>query len=103
MRPSITRDRIGSIKWSPIATPWRLLALLVMAATVTMTLPAYSQVLYGSLRGNVTDQTGAVVPAGAKVQALNVNTNGSRSTTTDSRGAYAFSDLQPGIYDWLPL
>lgn len=56
-----------------------------------------SQVLYGSLSGNVTDSSGAGVP-NAKVEAVNQSTGVSRATTTDERGAYLFSDLQAGPY-----
>jgi outer membrane receptor protein involved in Fe transport len=58
---------------------------------------ALSQVLYGSLTGNVTDQSGAVI-SGAKVEALNIGTNISKNMTTDDRGGYLFNDLQPGLY-----
>jgi len=57
----------------------------------------YSQVLYGSLTGNVADQNGAVVH-GVKVEAHNVGTGLSRETTTDENGGYQFSGLQPGTY-----
>jgi carboxypeptidase family protein/TonB-dependent receptor-like protein len=56
-----------------------------------------AQVLYGSLTGNVTDQSGAVV-ANAKVEILNIGTNASKTIMTDDRGGYLVSDLQPGIY-----
>src|SRR5215813_6912488 len=56
-----------------------------------------AQVLYGSLTGNVTDQSGAVV-TGAKVEALNIGTGVSTSVVTDERGAYLFSSLQAGLY-----
>ena len=58
---------------------------------------AKAQVLYGSLTGNVTDPSDAVVP-GAQVQALNPATGVSRQTTTDSAGVYRFTELLPGIY-----
>src|SRR5258708_19568120 len=58
---------------------------------------AKAQVLYGSLTGNVTDPSDAVVP-GAQVQALNPATGLSRQTTTDSAGVYRFTELLPGIY-----
>ncbi len=58
---------------------------------------ANAQVLYGSLTGNVTDPTGAVV-AGAKVEALNVATGVPISVVTDERGAYLFTNLQAGVY-----
>jgi len=58
---------------------------------------ASAQVLYGSLTGNVTDPSGAVVPT-AKVEAVNAGTGVSRQTSTDERGAYLFNDIAPGIY-----
>jgi hypothetical protein len=58
---------------------------------------AHAQILYGSLTGNVTDQSGAVI-TGARVEALNIATNSAKSTTTNDRGSYLFSDLQPGVY-----
>ncbi|BDC48051.1 hypothetical protein F183_A03670 [Bryobacterales bacterium F-183] len=56
-----------------------------------------AQVLYGSLTGNVTDVSDAAIP-GAKVEAVNNSTGITRDTLTDDRGAYAFRDLQPGLY-----
>src|SRR5215471_17622843 len=56
-----------------------------------------SQVLYGTLTGNVTDPTGAAVPA-VHVEATNVGTNVKRETTTDDGGVYRFTDLAPGLY-----
>lgn len=58
---------------------------------------AYSQVLYGSVVGNVTDPNGHVVP-GAKVEALNVGTGEKKTITTDSNGGYSFNSLQVGGY-----
>jgi hypothetical protein len=40
----------------------RLLPLIIAAAMLVVTHPATAQVLYGSILGTVTDQTGAVVP-----------------------------------------
>ncbi|HKQ74426.1 MAG TPA: TonB-dependent receptor [Blastocatellia bacterium] len=73
--------------------PIALLTLLALA----MPSGASAQVLYGSLTGNVTDPSGAVV-AGAKVEALNSGTGASTSVVTDDRGAYQFSNLQAGVY-----
>jgi hypothetical protein len=56
-----------------------------------------AQVLYGSLTGNVTDPSGAVVP-GAVVEARDVGTGVTRQGATDERGIYVFTLLQPGIY-----
>src|SRR5512145_1356642 len=72
------------------------LALLLLIALATPR-GVDAQVLYGSLTGNVRDQSGAVV-AGAKVEALNTGTGVATSVVTDERGAYLFSNLQAGIY-----
>src|SRR5260370_17535024 len=53
-----------------------------------------AQILYGSLTGNVTDQTNAVVPQ-AHVQARNVGTGVIRCTETDSNGIYPFPRRHP--------
>jgi len=57
---------------------------VILAAAVA----ANAQTLYGgSLTGNVTDRTGAGVPA-AKVEAPNTATNVLRQTTTDDHGSF---------------
>jgi hypothetical protein len=55
---------------------------------------AYAQT--ASLRGQVTDESGAVVP-GAKVSA-SAGGSASRSTRTDGAGVYTFAGLAPGQY-----
>src|SRR5215468_9875914 len=72
------------------------LALLLLLAIATPR-GVNAQVLYGSLTGNVTDPSGAVV-AGTKVEALNVSTGATKVAITDERGAFLFSDLQAGVY-----
>src|SRR5690348_6997091 len=56
-----------------------------------------AQVLYGSVAGTVTDQTGAVVP-GAAITIVNDNTGLSRNATSGSAGDYRFTDLPAGTY-----
>jgi hypothetical protein len=94
------RRRIGAIEGSTLAGLGRFVALTLMAVLVTLAVPrgADAQVLYGSLTGNVTDQSGGVA-AGARVQVLNVGTNIAKTATTDERGAYLVSNLLPGDYD----
>jgi len=58
---------------------------------------AVAQVLYGSLTGNVTDASGAILP-NAHVEALDVQTGVSASLTTDAQGVYRFTNLQQGVY-----
>lgn len=57
-----------------------------------------AQVLYGSLIGSVTDPAGASVP-NAGVEITSVGTGQTLRRTTNERGAYLFSDVQPGTYD----
>jgi outer membrane receptor protein involved in Fe transport len=95
--PGLGRRKVDATRGPAARVPAALVplgaALLILAPAVVV-----PQVLYGTLTGNVTDPTGALV-AGARVQVLNVGTNVARTATTDERGGYLFSDLQPGVYD----
>lgn len=75
--------------------------LLMTAAVFVLALggpsPVGAQVLYGSLVGNVTDETGAAIP-GATVTIANKENAASRDTTTDSSGSFRFANVQPGTY-----
>jgi len=79
-----------------ISTAWIQLASAVLLLVVLAT-TGHSQVLYGSLTGNVTDIQDAVLP-GAEVVATNVATGVARTTITDASGIYLFNDLQAGRY-----
>ena len=69
-----------------------LFALLFSAA-------AWAQVETStSIRGLITDATGAAVP-GAKVTIRNVNTGEERTGPSDESGSYSFPSLVPGTYD----
>lgn len=74
---------------------WFLFLTLLSWFALPFTAPA--QVLYGSLTGNVTDPAGGAVP-NAKVEAMNVGTGISKTTTTDDRGSFSISDIQAGTY-----
>ena len=75
-------------------------AVLPVVLLLALVLPpaVAGQVLYGSLTGTVTDQTGAAVP-GAKVDIISPSTGVMRSVVTDERGSYLVADLPPGTYD----
>src|ERR1044072_8872173 len=62
----------------------KIIAWVITLSFLNLWLPiaAFSQVLYGSLTGSVSDQSGAVI-AGAKVEVLNLGTNLTKSATTD--------------------
>ncbi len=72
-----------------------LLIPLILAAGFVS--PAASQVLYGSIVGNVRDATGGALP-GATVTITHQETRATRETTTDESGAYRFPTVQTGTY-----
>lgn len=57
-----------------------------------------AQVLYGTIVGTVTDQSGAVVP-NADVSAMNPQTGETRDVKSDSAGRYTIGNVVPGTYD----
>jgi hypothetical protein len=59
---------------------------------------ADAQVLYGSVSGTVTDQTGAAV-ARAHIVVTNRATGVQRETDADENGHYLITDVPPGGYD----
>src|SRR5712671_3704101 len=58
---------------------------------------AYAQTL-GTITGEVTDASGAVVP-GVTITIRNVGTNAARKVITNGEGLYSVPSLQPGVYD----
>lgn len=72
-----------------------LIMLTVLAAL--MCLPVMAQRIDGDLRGDVKDQTGALIP-GAKVTVTNESTGVSRTAETTEAGIFFASNLLPGKY-----
>jgi hypothetical protein len=72
---------------------WLLVFLLALDTPITR-----AQVLYGSIVGTVTDQSGAVVPK-ADVKAFNPQTGETRDVTSDDAGRYTIGNVVPGTYD----
>ncbi len=72
-----------------------LVAVAMLAAGCGMR--AYAQGTSGSLTGEVTDSTGAVIPA-ATVTLTNLGTNYSQIQRTDSAGVYLLKPVEPGSY-----
>ena len=56
-----------------------------------------AQVTTGTVRGVVTDQTGAVVP-GASITVTDPNTKASQTAESGSGGQYQFNNLPVGTY-----
>ena len=81
--------------------PFRSVVAAVFAAVLLFGLAAPSaeaQVLYGSLTGLVTDQSGATIP-GAEITATNTQTGQVLTSTSDPSGRYSFVNIQAGSYD----
>ncbi|HVI10030.1 MAG TPA: TonB-dependent receptor [Candidatus Binatia bacterium] len=79
---------------SRLTFPGRCLAAI--ACTMLMTSFLHAQ-FRASLRGTVTDSSGAVV-SGAKVTLLNIDTNQTQVSTSDANGIYQFYALPPAPY-----
>jgi hypothetical protein len=78
----------STIKWS--------LPVLVIILFVSST-AVWGQFGASTIRGTITDQSGAVVP-GATITITNLQTNLARSQTTSSTGSYSFDLIPPGDY-----
>src|SRR5712692_8770706 len=70
-----------------------VLVILAIASVVT----AQTQITTGTIQGTVTDVNGAVVP-GANVEIKNLDTNFSKTLTTDDGGRFVSLALPPGNY-----
>jgi hypothetical protein len=67
------------------------------ALALTPPISAQTQITTGTVQGTVEDEQGAVVP-GATVEVKNVETNLSKTLTTDDSGRFVFLQLPPGRY-----
>ncbi|HUG53341.1 MAG TPA: carboxypeptidase regulatory-like domain-containing protein, partial [Vicinamibacteria bacterium] len=70
---------------------------VALIGTLFLTAPLHAQMSTGTILGNVKDSTGAAVPA-AQVTATNVDTQFSRTATTDTSGQYVLRLLPLGNY-----
>jgi outer membrane receptor protein involved in Fe transport len=75
-----------------------LVLLLGGLLAVSLVRNAAAQTSTGSIRGYVTDSSGAPI-AGARVVAVNTQTSGQREVTTQSNGFYAILGLVPAEYE----
>ncbi len=82
----------------PLSGSVRALLLGAVFATLPASVHAQAQATTGVVRGTVSDSTGQPI-AGATVTLRHVETNASRSLTTNDRGVYAATLLRVGNYD----
>ena len=77
----------------------KFISLMAVLLSLALTSPALrAQVLYGSIVGTVTDQSGAVVP-NAQIKASNPATGEVREATADAEGRYTIGNVVAGTYD----
>src|ERR1044071_3479338 len=72
-------------------------ATLILTLIIVPTIIAQSQITTGTIQGTVEAANGAVVP-GANVEIKNLDTNQTRTLTTDENGRFVALQLQPGNY-----
>src|SRR5438876_5630972 len=78
----------------PLRTTW---LWLIVVLSFTPSLVAQTQITTGVIQGATIDQSGAVMP-GTTVEAKNLDTNFTKTQTTDANGRFAFLLLPPGRY-----
>lgn len=74
-----------------------LVAIAVLLVAGAHFSPVHAQVLYGSVVGSISDQTGAVVP-GVNVTITNTETGLERQGSTDASGNFTIQNVLPGTY-----
>ena len=74
------------------------LVLLVCGLILGITLPVFGQRFTASIRGTVTDASGAVLP-GATVTLTGNETGLTRVTQANVEGVYVFGDIPVGVYN----
>jgi len=77
---------------------WVLTTALVIALGFAASPSLNAQVLYGSMTGVVTDQSGASIP-GATITATNTQTGLVLNSSSDEGGRYSFVNVQAGDYE----
>lgn len=82
-------------RFSPSRNWLRL--LLVLLATMLLSVPAVAQSVRGTVSGNVTDSNGAAIP-GATVTLVGDQKADTRSVETNDSGRFSFTAIQPGTY-----
>jgi len=80
-----------------VYSQWLVIVSALVLALFATVQPALADNLYASIRGSVTDPTGAAVP-NAKVVATNADTGIQTTVTSNQTGAYVFPQLLIGNY-----
>src|SRR5437879_3036549 len=84
-------------KYTKRRTWWWGIGLCMVLLSMCAVHVSAQDITSGTIQGTVSDEQGAVV-AGATVEARNVETNFSKSFTTESDGRFTFLSMPPGRY-----
>jgi len=77
--------------------PRRIPSGLLLAILFVMPMMLFGQGYFGTLSGNITDPSGALVP-GAKVTLVDQQKGYQFATKSDNSGRYVFTTIPPGLY-----
>ena len=89
---------LPEVPQSKICLRIKSLRFVLAIAIVIVSLSTGAQAQFGaSLRGTVTDSTGAVIP-GTTITLIEKGTNGTKKSVSDGNGIYTFNALAPGDY-----
>jgi hypothetical protein len=77
--------------------PRRIFIGLLLAVLFVMPMMLFGQGYFGTLSGNITDPSGALVP-GAKVTLVDQQKGYQFATKSDNSGRYLFTTIPPGLY-----
>src|SRR3984893_6061871 len=83
---------------NPAGRIWALAGVLLVLVLLLSPFATYAQNYAGSVRGTVTDPSGAAVP-GATVTLRDVGTNATTETTTTDSGGCTFGNVSVGTYE----
>jgi hypothetical protein len=75
-----------------------LIAVMLALLPLVVANPGFSQGLYATVTGTVSDASGALIP-GVEIKATNRDTGVVSTTITNESGVYNFRDLLPGRYN----
>ena len=89
MRVAASRNQLNG--------PRRILSDLLFVILFALPMVLFGQGYFGTLSGNITDPSGAVVP-GAKVTLVDQQKGYQFDTTSDNSGRYVFTSIPPGLY-----
>src|SRR5215475_9786179 len=80
-----------------MSTKWTISGVCLLAIMLGSAGSAFSQGLYSTVTGTVSDASGALIP-GVSVTATNVDTGVVSTQVTNESGVYNYRDLNPGRY-----